>query len=238
MSHQGNPSVPENQTTQTEQKNKGKLFFYLSGVVVLLSFAVAFWVYPQLPEQIPSHWDIAGQVNGYSNPLSGAFLMPLINLGTFLLLLILPHVDPKKNNYRAMSKVYSLTCFLIIVFLSVIYAGTLLSALGNAAYQNLVPLFIFCGVGLLFIVLGNYMGKVKYNFTFGIRTPWTLANEEVWYKTHRAMGPVWVVGGVVIFIAGFFPQREVVFGVMLAVTAVISLGSLLYSFLTFRRLAK
>lgn len=108
------------------------------------------------------------------------------------MVIVLPHIDPKKMNYTQMGRVYWLLGLSTIIFLAILHLGVL--AVGLGVLPNL-PRWYFSGIGILFIVLGNYYGKIKFNYFVGIRTPWTLANEEVWYKTHRFAGPVWIVGG-------------------------------------------
>jgi len=215
------------------QKN-GKLFRWLAAIVVLLCFALAAWAYPQLPARVPAHWNAAGEIDGYSGPLQAAFLLPGIILAVFAMMFVLPHVDPKRSNYKLMGKVYWLFALALILFLGLFYANTILSALGITSPRS-VPRLALSGLGLLFIILGNYMGKVKYNYTFGLRTPWTLASEEVWYKTHRVTAPFWMLGGIVLLSSAFLPAT---WGatVMLLVIGALALGPTLYSYILFRRL--
>lgn len=219
---------------QTSSASNGKLFQILSVLIILLSFGISVWAYPHLPARVPSHWNAAGQVNGYTNALGGAFLMPAITLGSWLLFLIIPHVDPRKANYQQMSKVFWLIGFAAVLFLSILHLSILSNAIGLVHY-NLVPVIAFAGLGVLLIINGNYMGKVKHNYMFGIRTPWTLANEEVWHKTHRTMGPVWVVGGVILLLVGFLP-KPFTFPVLIADIIALSLGSMAYSYVVYQRI--
>lgn len=212
----------------------GRLFTILSGLVVLVCLIAAFILYPQLPEQVPSHWNAAGEIDGYMGRLGGAFLMPSIMLGLFIVLWVVPKIDPKKANYQQMGKVYSLVVFAITLFMGAIYVGTIAAVYG---YKMAVPRIAMTGIGLLLIILGNYMGKIKYNYTFGIRTPWTLANEEVWYKTHRVMAPLWVVGGVILLPVSFLPSRWTM-PLILGVSLVLSIGSMAYSFIAYRKVLK
>ncbi|HBV87414.1 MAG TPA: hypothetical protein DEF42_12350 [Desulfosporosinus sp.] len=212
----------------------GKLFIVLSGLVVLGCLIAAIILYPHLPEQVPSHWNSAGEIDGYMGRFGGAFFMPLLMLGIYIMLWIVPKIDPKKVNYQSMGKVYSLVVFAIILFMSAIYAGTIAAVYG---YKMAVPRIAMPGVGLLFIIVGNYMGKIKYNYMFGIRTPWTLANEEVWYKTHRAMAPLWVGGGVILLPVGLLPANWTM-PLIVGVSVILSLGSMAYSYLVYRKVSK
>ncbi|EHQ90875.1 SdpI family protein [Desulfosporosinus youngiae] len=220
--------------TEMKKARDGRLFIILSGIVVLVSLIAGLILYPQLPEQVPSHWNAAGEIDGYMGRLGGAFFLPAVMLGLLIMLTVIPKIDPKKRNYQSMGKVYSLVVFTIIVFMGAIYAGTIAAVYGH---PMAVPRIAMPGIGLLLIILGNYMGKIKYNYTFGIRTPWTLASEEVWYKTHRVMGPLWVVGGLILLPVGFLPAGWTM-PLIVGVSVLLSLGSMGYSFLVYRKIMK
>lgn len=204
----------------------------LSGVLVIINFLIAFWAYPQLGDRVPTHWNLAGQVNGYSSRFTGAFLLPLILLGIYIMFWIIPKIDPKKANYPAMSRIYWISMLAVIFFMSLIYIGALGVGLG---YFETLPRWHFSGIGLLFIVLGNYFGKIKFNYFFGIRTSWTLASEEVWYRTHRFAGPIWMVGGILLVISGFLPAQWVV-PLFIAIIIAVAGVPTLYSYIQYRKL--
>lgn len=220
--------------SETEKSTDSKLFTMLSRLVVLACIIAAFILYPRLPEQVPSHWNAAGEIDGYMGRLGGAFLMPMIMLGLFIMLRIIPKIDPKKANYLKMGKAYSSVVFAIILFMGAMYVGTIAAVYG---YKMAVPRVAMTGIGLLLIIIGNYMGKIKFNYTFGIRTPWTLANEEVWYKTHRVMAPLWVVGGVILLPVSFLPSNWTI-PLILVVSLGLSFGSMAYSFIVYRKVLK
>jgi len=162
-------------------------------LLVLATLVAGALIHPYLPDQVPSHWNIRGEVDAYSSRFWGAYGFPLLNAGIYLLMLCLPLLDPRRDNYVKFSKTYQLLKLLLICFLTGIYVITVLAAMGyNVSVDRLVPL----GVSLLFIVIGNFMGKIRQNYFVGIKLPWTLANEEVWQKTHRMAGPLWVVAGL------------------------------------------
>lgn len=205
----------------------------LSGVLVIIDFLIAFWAYPQLGDRVPSHWNFAGEVNGYSSAFSGAFMLPLILLGIYLMFWIIPKIDPKKANYPAMSRIYWISTLAVIFFMTLIHISALGVGLG---YLETLPKWYFSGIGLLFIVLGNYFGKIKFNYFFGIRTSWTLASEEVWYRTHRFAGPIWMAGGIVLGILGFLPAKWV--GPLFTIAIVLMVGApILYSYVQYRKLS-
>ena len=112
-------------------------------------------------------------------------LLPIIGAGTIALLAVIPRIDPKRINIERSGKAYGMTMIGVIVFLTFLYITTTLQTLGYAVSLNrILPI----GMGIMFMIIGNYMGKVRQNYMFGIRTPWTIASELSWNKTHRMGG--------------------------------------------------
>ncbi|MDS1030148.1 SdpI family protein [Bacillota bacterium LX-D] len=174
---------------------------WLIMLILAIIFIVGVLVYPLLPARVPMHWNATGQVDGYGSRFWGAFGLPLTALALYLLFIFLPRLDPKKENHQKFSNVYGLLKLIIILFLTIMYLAQIGFAIGYPI--NIGFITKFC-VGLIFAVVGNYFGKLRFNYFVGIRTPWTLANEQVWTKTHRMAGPLWVgAGGVFIFSAFF-----------------------------------
>lgn len=218
---------------KTNTSTHGRLLKVIAGILVIINIIIGIWAYPRLPEQVPSHWNLAGQVDGYSGAFAGAFLFPLMILGVYILFWLIPRIDPKKSNYLKMGRVFWIVSTTLIIFLSLMYWATIAVALG---YFETLPRWYFSGIGIIFILLGNYFGKIKFNYTFGIRTPWTLANEEVWAKTHRFAGPIWIVGGILMALAGVLPAAwtEPLFGIVIVLIAVVPMA---YSYLVYRKLS-
>lgn len=163
-------------------------------ILIVLGFALGLYFYPLLPSRVPIHWNSKWQVDGYGSKLFGAFGLPLINLAIYLLLIALPYIDPKRKNYEGFQSTYQYLKYLLIIFFLGVEVTTLLLATGAAVN---IAIFIQILISLLLILLGNVMGRFKHNYFVGIKTPWTLANEEVWRKTHRMAGPIWVIGGII-----------------------------------------
>jgi len=162
-------------------------------ILISLGFALGAYFYPSLPDKVAIHWNLQGEVNGYGNRFVGAFGIPLVNLGIYLLFIVLPYIDPKRKNYDSFQSTYQYLKCLLVIFLLVIQLTTLLIAKGVVINQSV---FIPILVSLLFIAIGNVMGRFKFNYFVGVKTPWTLANEEVWRRTHRMAAPLWVIGGI------------------------------------------
>ncbi|MCJ7689464.1 MAG: SdpI family protein [Clostridiaceae bacterium] len=204
--------------------------------ILTLTFIVCLYFYPSLPEKMPSHWNSKGQIDGYSGRFFGAFGIPLMNLAFYFMFIFLPYIDPKKQNYAKFSGAYKLIRYSFHILFVCIQALILMVALG---YPVNVGMFIGVAVSLLFIVIGNVMGKFKHNYFVGIKTPWTLANEEVWTKTHRMAAPLWVIGGIISGIFAIIGDgKSSFFIVLMIVVSVISIVPIVYSFVIFKQLDK
>ena len=166
-------------------------------VIILIPLAIALYLYPELPAKLPSHWNIYGEIDGYSSKPFAVWFFPLLNLGIYFMMIILPKIDPRRENYLRFGKSYRIIRILLIIFLAILYLVTILAGLG---YPVKVDLLVKLGVSLLLLVMGNVMGKFQHNYFVGIKTPWTLANEEVWRKTHRVASKIWVGAGLACFI--------------------------------------
>lgn len=174
----------------------------LIGLLVALSFGMAAWAYPQLPAMIASHWNIMGQVDGYMSKFWGLFLLPFILAGLWLLLTAIPRIDPMKANLATFRPYYNLMVLLIIVILAIIDKLLLLWNLGtHLPISNIIDALL----GIMAIGLGVLLPYTKRNFFMGIRTPWTLASDQVWNETHRRAGKVFLVAGVVALVSSLLP---------------------------------
>ncbi|MGI6567482.1 MAG: DUF1648 domain-containing protein [Firmicutes bacterium] len=201
--------------------------------VLALLFLLGAYFYPKLPERVPSHWNIHGEVDGYSSRFFGAFGLPLFALGLYILMLWMPSLDPKKTNYPRFSGAYDIIRWATIGIMALTHGMVLMAGMGIKIDAGKV---IQPAVSLMLILIGNQMGRFKHNYFVGIKTPWTLANEEVWRKTHRMAGPIWVVGGLMSLLATWLPPPYN-FGVMMAVVVVLSVIPMVYSYRLFKEMA-
>lgn len=180
-----------------------KVKFSWFTVLLLLAFwGICASFYPSLPEQVPTHWSIQGEADNYSHKAVATLVMPLLPLAIYVLMTLLPQIDPKRQNYSKFGASYEKIRLVIVVVMVGITVLPLLSALG---YDIKVDLVVRIFIPLLFIVLGNYMGKIKHNYFLGIKVPWTLASEDVWNKTHRLGGKLMVLGGLIALAGVFTP---------------------------------
>lgn len=192
--------------------------------------AVAVYLYPNLPEQIPTHWNIDGEVDDYTAKPWGVVIMPMAAMFTFVIMRLIPVISPKGFRTDEFMDVVNVFTVAIVGFMSGVAILVLLEANGQDVHINEM---IFTGVGLLFIVLGNYMGKVRKNFFIGIRTPWTLASDEVWSRTHRLGGKVFILIGLFMVLNGFvrFPVEWLIASIL-----VVALVPVIYSYVIYRRI--
>lgn len=172
----------------------------LSLVLILAQFLMGFYLYPTLPDKIAVHWGVSGEADGYGSKLIGLFMLPLVTLLLLPLMHLLPRIDPAKGIVK-FQEVYDWFIFGLVSFLSTIQA---LGILWNLGYWFDMTRIIAPAIGFLFYGIGLLMDKIKFNWFVGIRTPWTLSNENVWRKTHRVGGKVFKVCGLLAFIGVLF----------------------------------
>ena len=172
-------------------------------VIAALAVVVSIWAYPQLPPTIATHWNVGGTADGFSRRATAVVIMPLVIIGLTGLFNVLPKLDPRGVNYAKFIDTYWLIANAVILFILIGHGMIVATGLG---YPVKVDRFMPIGIGLLFIVLGNYLTRVEPNWFIGIRTPWTLSSDTVWRKTHRTGGWLMVVGGFVLAASVFLPQ--------------------------------
>lgn len=200
-------------------------------LLIIISVVLSFYFFANFPERVPIHWNAAGEVDNYGSKATGAFLFPGIILGMYLMFLVIPYADPKKERYQQFRKIYHIFKTLLIAMMFVLY---ILSGLASLGYDIQISLWVPAMIGGLFILLGNYMAKIKPNWFMGIRTPWTLSSEEVWNKTHRVGGKVFMLGGVLIALTSFVSVdfRMIILFIAIGIMVV---GTVLYSYLAYRQ---
>ena len=174
----------------------------MSLLLIFVAVTTSFYFYNNFPEQVPIHWNFAGVADNYGSKFMGAFLFPFIIILMYVMFLTLPFIDPKKERYQEFSKVYHIFKTVFVAFMVVIYFIASLKGLGwNIAIGTWTPILI----GLLFMLIGKYMSRIKPNWFMGIRTPWTLSSEKNWKKTHHFSGNVFMLGGLMMIVLPFIP---------------------------------
>lgn len=201
----------------------------ISALFLLVLMAVFVWLYPHMPARVPTHWNARGQINGYMSPL-GAVATPMIViavLATFTLLL--PTISPRGYEIRPFVSVFVLVMLATQVFVLISGLAVLLNAAGHAVKM---PLVCMLGIGVLLMVMGNYMGKLRKNFFIGIRTPWTLASDTVWERTHRMGGWFFMLAGMAIMVVALTSAPVIL---LLGIVLSAVLMPAVYSYVVYRR---
>ena len=206
----------------------------ISLITILAATVASAAIYPRLPEMAASHWNAAGQVDGYMPRFWAAFLMPLVSIGLLLLFLAIPAIDPLKANIAKFRSYYNAFIALIIVFMLFIHAITLAWNLGYDQFN--IGNAIIPAVGLILIFAGVIMMKAKRNFFIGIRTPWTLSDDTVWEETHKLGGKLFIAAGIITMLSVFLSERSI--WIMLPAALLAGLVPVVYSYIVWRRLVK
>lgn len=197
-------------------------------VVTIIGSAI---VYPRLPERVPVHWGLHGQVDRYGSRLEGIAVMPLLMVACWLLLRFLPRIDPRRLNYEKFRDTYDLFVNSLMALFVVMQGVLLATALGHPVAMHRVAPAI---VGVLFIILGNALPRARPNWWFGIRTPWTLSNDRVWMRTHRVGGYLMVGAGILMLLAAVVASPWTLMVGFAAVLAA-GFGSLAYSYYAWKQ---
>lgn len=212
-----------------------KLKYFILYLLALIPLVLTIIFYNKLPEQIPMHWDIHGNIDRYDNKFPNAYILPLFALIMPLFMELMSKIDPKKKNYANFKNSFYIMQLIIVLVFGSLNILTLLVSLGYDFIS--VDLFVKIAIALMFVVMGNIMPKLKHNYFIGVRTPWTLASEEVWFKTHRFSGINWFIGGLIMLALSFIPGT--IAATLYFITILISsLASVIYSYVIFAKLKR
>ncbi|MCI0432659.1 MAG: SdpI family protein [Gemmatimonadetes bacterium] len=204
---------------------------WLALVVVALTLGFSLWAYPRLPAEVPSHWNLRGQVDDYAPKLLVALLIPAMLLVMRGLFEILPRIDPKRANYPKFIDAYWRIANGSVLVLGALHVTVLGIGLGWDLNVNRAPMI---GLGILLLLIGNYLSRIQPNWFIGIRTPWTLSSETVWRKTHRTGSWLFVALGVATVVASLFLRAPTIAVVGPAI-ALVALVLLVQSYVLWRR---
>jgi len=201
--------------------------------IIVVSFLIGAYFYPQMPDQLASHWNISGEVDGYISKFWGLFLMPIISLLMLLLFIAIPYIDPLKENIEKFRKYYDGFIVLIILFLFFIY---LLTILWNLGWRFNMGVILSPALGILFFYCGILIENAKRNWFIGIRTPWTLSSDEVWDKTHKLGGKLFKISGIIAILGIFFSEYLFFFILIPVILSVIY--TTIFSYFEFQKVRK
>ena len=173
-------------------------------------FAVLSW--PRLPEEVASHWDIHGAVNGTMSRFWLVVMMPVLAVALAGILTIAPKVDPKRRNFPLHAGAYWVVANAVLLFLALVHV---LVVGYNLGWPIRLEEVMMPGLGILFMVIGNLLTRVRPNWIFGIRTPWTLSSEVSWRETHRIGGYGFVVVGSAVVITSLVNPAIAIYVMMI-----------------------
>ena len=180
---------------------------WIPAILILAAVIATIAVYPRLPEQVPTHWSISGEVNGWSSRLFGAWMMPLIMAVVWLFMRAIPHIDPRKANYEKFSGMYDALVILILTFMLLMHVVILLTATGTVIRMNRV---VMPAVGIFIAIMGVLLPRAHPNWFVGFRTPWTLTSDLSWERTHKVGGALFIALGLLIVASTFIaPERAI-----------------------------
>jgi len=216
------------------KKNKGTLALEIACFLLVIAAVVAaFVVLPLLPEIVPIHWNAAGQIDGWGPSWFAAFLIPLIMAVMLLLWVVLPKIDPFKEHWPHFIEHYWAFGLVLQLFFVFLFAIILSPSFG---FQfNMAQVFP-PAIAVLFIAIGLLLPHLKRNFFIGIRTPWALASDRVWAKTHAFGGKLFIVFGIIMLFSVALPEWA--FAVVIGLALLMLAATFVYSYLVFRKIGK
>jgi uncharacterized membrane protein len=202
-------------------------------IIIVIPFIYLWMLWDDLPQKVATHFNIKGEADDWSDKTTLIYLPCLLGLGIYVLMLIVPRIDPKKKLDQMGGKYYNIR-FLTMLFISAISVYVLYTA--KAGGMTGINFFLLLS-GVFFAALGNYLQAVRPNYFVGLRTPWTLENEEVWRNTHRMGGKIWMAGGLLIVLLSLLIREQkslaIVFGIIMFIMVLIPV---VYSYVDFRRI--
>ncbi len=212
-----------------------RLYFAIALGLTLSAWIVALAAYPNLPEKVPIHWNIRGEVDGYGHKGWALFSTPAVMVGLLGLFRLLPWLSPKQFALAEFRGTYDYAVALTMGLMAYIHVVTLW-----AAWAGTIDLLgaLMAGICLFFALLGNVLGKVRRNFFLGVRTPWTLANERVWIDTHRLAARLFVAAGLIGFALCLTVGGPAAFIMTLVLILLAALVPAAYSLVYYKRLER
>lgn len=206
-------------------------------LVIFISAGIAYFI---LPASIPTHIGVSG-VDAYGNKAT-IFFFPFLSLVVTAAILLTRKIDPKKKNYKKFEKPF----YAVIFAINLVLLGIMGLMIVESFWPNEMNISFFLCIlfGVMFMIIGNLLPKLKANYMIGIRTPWTISSEEVWYRTHRICGKVWFIGGLLLILASPLTMvskrftEEIFFLALTAYFLVIAAIPCIYSYICFQQLEK
>ena len=203
-------------------------------IIVLIPFLYLAYVWNSLPEKVPLHWNIEGEIDRYGEKSALILIPVLLPLLIYVLFTIIPKIDPK-GKIKNMGNKYTILKTIMTLFMSVLSMIIIYIALNETFYN---PNYIVLLIGILFAILGNYFKTLRANYFIGIKTPWTLENETVWKETHKLAGKLWFAGGLIIVLSSILLDKKTNFTLFAIITVLITVIPVVYSYIKYRSLSQ
>ena len=198
--------------------------------IALLPFVYLAYIWNELPKEVPMHWNASGEIDRWGDKSELFMIIFMLTGITYLIFLVIPYIDPKQKLQNMGNKLNNLR-----MILGLFMSALAIYILFSVQQKTSNPVLIFPLVGLLFAFLGNYFKTIKPNYFIGIKTPWTLENEEVWKKTHLLGGKLWFVGGLLMALTFVLPNNIQIY-TFLTIVGVITIVPIVYSYLEFKKI--
>lgn len=203
----------------------------LTAIVLLVGMALtAVVLWPVAPDRLLVHWNAAGQIDRWAGKAEGLLLLPVATAAIYLMLWGLPRLDPRREHVVAFRGVLAVLRLTLVGFMAAVYAAALAIGFGHPVDMGYLT---GLAIGLLFVIMGNYLPKVPSNWFVGIRTPWTLSSERSWNQTHRLAGKAFVLAGLALIGLTLVRPQWLAVGTAVVLTAAV-LGPVVYSYLVWR----
>jgi uncharacterized membrane protein len=170
----------------------------ISIAIIVLMFIGSFSLYTFVPDKMPIHWNAQGEIDGYGNKFMGLFLFPIIITVVYLLFLFIPKISVYKKNLKSFREHFEGMKLLLVLWFTGFFVVTLLPSFGINFNMRF---FIVPAISLLFLYIGYILKFTRRNYFFGIRTPWTLASDKVWEKTHKLGSKTFIANGLIFLTA-------------------------------------
>lgn len=201
-------------------KNEKKFIKILTPIIAVLPLISYLFLYSSLPDQLPMNFSLDGTVNSYGSKLE-FMILPAISIIMYFVLKITPKLDPKGKSYEKVAGFYSFFILFMEILIGTVYLSILCTIWEIQWFS--INFVIFMMLGYLFLLVGNYMPRMKQNFTMGIKTPWTLSSEKVWNKTHRLGGYLFVLASLPMFLMAFVSNTVtyIILGAVIAVAVIV-----------------
>jgi uncharacterized membrane protein len=212
-----------------------RVYFFFAPALTVAAWATALAAYPYLPQQVPIHWNIRGEIDGYGDKTWATFCCPAMMVGLLLLFRLLPWLSPKSFSLDTFRGTYEFVVVLMMGLMAYIHGLMLWAAFGERVD---VSRALVGGICLFFALLGNVLGKVRRNFFVGVRTPWTLASERVWIDTHRLAARLFVACGLAGFALCLLLGGPAAFVAAFALIMIAAFAPVIYSLVHYKHLER